>query len=105
MIIALLPGAGLAQESAPKIDGAKYCQAIAGMYTSATQSFLRDACLKTEADSARKLARVWQKVPAKDRESCQSLLAVAQPSNQQLAGCIALAMAQHFLEGDLPDCR
>jgi hypothetical protein len=69
------------------------------------QKMTRDSCLKTEADYAAKLTRVWSKVPAKDREDCQKLLATAQSSSQGLAGYLGLAMAQHFLNGDVTDCK
>jgi hypothetical protein len=98
---------GVAQETPPKIDGTKYCDAISGIFNSSTpaQQFIRDGCIKNESDFAAKLARVWAKVPAADRASCQTLLAASQPSNQGLAGCIGLVMGQHFLNGDLPDCH
>lgn len=96
-----------AQDGAPKIDGAKYCDAVSGMLSPATaaQTMIRDGCLKNESDYAAKLARVWAKVPEADRDSCQKLLAMSQPSNQGLAGCLGLAMAKHFLDGDMPGCR
>ena len=96
-----------AQDAAPKIDGAKYCDAVSGMLSPATdaQTMIRDGCLKTEAKYAAKVTRVWSKVPAKDREDCRKLLAMAQSSNQGLAGCLGLAMAQHFLNGDVTDCK
>ena len=96
-----------AQDFAPKIDGAKYCDAVSGMLNSATaaQKMIRDGCLKNEADYSAKLTRVWAKVPEADRDSCRRLLAVSQPSNQGLAGCLGLATAAHFLDGDMPGCK
>jgi hypothetical protein len=96
-----------AQDAAPKIDGTKYCDAMSGMLKAATaaQTIVRDGCLKNEADYAAKLTHVWAKVPETDRESCQKLLAMSQASNQGLAGCLGLAMAKHFLDGDILGCK
>ena len=76
------------------------------MFNSATeaQKVIRDGCQK-EADYAAKLTRVWTKVPEADRDSCQKLLAMSQSSNQGLAGCLGLAMAKHFLDGEMPGCK
>ena len=92
--VALVTWAALAGDAPPKIDGAKYCEAVAGMMGSGTtgQTAIRDGCLRNEADYATKLSRVWLKVPSADRDSCQKLLAFSQSSNQGLAGCIGLAM-------------
>jgi hypothetical protein len=105
--LALIATVASAQDAAPKIDGAKYCDAVSGMFNSATeaQKMTRDGCLKNEADYAAKLTRVWTKIPEADRDSCQKLLAVSQSSNQGLAGCLSLAMATHFLEGNMPGCK
>lgn len=107
ILILLAANVASAQDAAPKIDGAKYCDAVSGMFNSAAaaQTMVRDGCLKNEADYAAKLTRVWAKVPEADRDSCQKLLAVSQPSNQGLAGCLGLAMAKHFLDGDIPGCK
>jgi hypothetical protein len=96
-----------AQDAAPKIDGAKYCDAISGFLQAGTdaQKMMRDGCLENEADYAAKLTRVWTKVPETDRDSCQKILAMSQPSNQGLAGCLILAMSTHFLNDDLPGCK
>lgn len=107
LIFAFLPGGGLAQGAPPKIDGTKYCDAISGFYGAnpPVQKSARENCLKNETDFAAKLTHIWSKVPANDREDCQKLLALSQLSNQGLAGCVGLAMGQHFLNGDLSDCR
>jgi hypothetical protein len=95
------------QDTPPKIDGAKYCDAASEMFNSMveTQKLMRDGCLASEANYAVKLTRVWTKVPVVDRDNCQKLLAMSQPSNQGLAGCLGLAMATHFLDGDVPVCK
>jgi hypothetical protein len=60
-----------AQDAAQKIDGTKYCDAMAGMFNSSTgvQKMMRDNCFGNEADYAAKLTRVWPKVPEADRET------------------------------------
>ncbi len=107
VLLVLASDVALAQDAPPKIDGAKYCDAVSGMFNSATeaQKMIRDGCLKNEADYAAKLTRVWTKVPEADRDSCQKLLAMSQSSNQGLAGCLGLAVAKHFLDGDMPGCK
>ena len=82
-VLSLIIAVASAQDAAPKIDGAKYCDAVSGMFNSAreAQKMIRDGCLKNEADYAAKLTRVWTKVPEEDRDSCQKLLAVSQSSN------------------------
>jgi hypothetical protein len=107
VLVVLAADVASAQDAAPKIDGAKYCDAVSGMFNSATdaQKMIRDGCLRNEADYAAKLTRVWTKVPKADRDSCQKLLATSQSSNQGLAGCLSLAMATHFLNGDMPGCK
>ena len=105
--LVLIATVASAQDAAPKIDGAKYCDAVSGMLNSSTaaRTIIRDGCLKNEADYAAKLTHVWAKVPEADRDSCQKLLALAQPSNQGLAGCLGLAMAKHFLDDDMLGCK
>ncbi len=107
VLFVLAANVASAQDTAPKIDGAKYCDAVSGMLNSATaaQKIIRDGCLENEADYAAKLTRIWAKVPEADRDSCQKLLAMSQPSNQGLAGCLGLAMAKHFLDGDMLGCK
>jgi hypothetical protein len=107
VLVVLSADVASAQDAAPKIDGTKYCDAVSGVFNSATeaQKMIRDGCLKNEADYAAKLTRVWTKVPEADRDSCQKLLATSQSSNQGLAGCLSLAMATHFLNGDMPGCK
>jgi hypothetical protein len=91
ILVVLVADVASAQDTAQKIDGAKYCDAMSGMFNSATeaQKMIRDGCLKNEADYAAKLTRVWTKVPEEDRVSCQKLLAMSQSSNQGLAGCLS----------------
>jgi hypothetical protein len=107
VLVVLAADVASAQDTAPKIDAVKYCDALSGMFNSETeaQKMIRDGCLKNEADYAAKLTRVWAKVPKGDRDSCQKLLATSQSSNQGLAGCLGLAMAKHFLDGDMPGCK
>jgi hypothetical protein len=107
VLLVLAADVALAQDAAPKIDGGKYCDAVSGMFNSAVeaQTTIRDGCLKNEADYAAKLTRVWTKVPKEDRDSCEKLLTLSQSSNQGLAGCLGLAMATHFLDGDMPGCK
>ena len=52
-----------ADDSAPKIDGTKYCAALSGMFGSepTAQKFMLDGCLKNEADFTEKLNRVGTK--------------------------------------------
>jgi hypothetical protein len=57
------------------------------------------------ATEAQKMIRVWTKVSKADKDSCQKLLAMSQSSNQGLAGCLGLAMAKHFLDGDMLGCK
>jgi hypothetical protein len=106
-LLVLVVDVASAQDTAPKIYGAKYCDAMSGMFNFSTeaQKMMRDGCLKNEADYAAKLTRVWTKVPQADRDSCQKLLAMSQSSNQGLAGCLGLAMGKHFLDGDMPGCK
>ena len=101
------PGVGLAQDALPKIDSDKYCDAASAVADDnpETQKPIRDTCLKKEAASGEKLARVWSEVPAADRHTCLKYLALTLPSNQGLAVCIGRVMGEHFLNGDLPDRR
>jgi hypothetical protein len=98
---------GLAQDALPKIDSDKYCDAASALAeeNSGAQKLSRDTCLKKEAASGEKLARVWSEVPAPDRHTCLKYLALTLPSNQGLAVCIGRVMGEHFLSGDLPDRR
>jgi hypothetical protein len=107
VLVVLAVDVASAQDTAPKIDGSKYCDAVSGIFNSSTeaQKMMRDGCLKNEADYAAKLTRVWTKVPKEDRDSCQKLFAMSQSSNQGLAGCLGLVMGKHFIDADMPGCK
>jgi hypothetical protein len=78
----------------PSIDGARYCNAVSGFLNASSPGadLIRDGCLKTESDYSEKLRRAWPKVSEDDRSQCLRLLALVQPSNQGLAGCLILAL-------------
>jgi hypothetical protein len=101
------PVVGLAEDALPKIDSDKYCDAASALADEnpEAQKLSRDNCLKIEAASGEKLARVWLEVPAPDRHTCLKYLALTLPSNQGLAVCVGRVMGEHFLNGDLPDHR
>jgi hypothetical protein len=95
--------AALAEDAPPQVDSDKYCEAASAFADdSGAQKLSRDTCLKKEAVSGEKLARVWSQVPASDRHTCLKYLALTLPSNQGLAVCIGRVMGEHFLNGDLP---
>jgi hypothetical protein len=101
------PSVGLADDALPAIASDTYCEAASALSddNSTAQKLARDTCLKKEAVSGEKLARVWPQVPATDRRTCLKYLALTLPSNQGLAVCIGRVMGEHFLSGDLPAAR
>jgi hypothetical protein len=105
--IIICGGAADISEAPPTVDGTAYCAAISGLFANGGAEMAdatRSSCMKTETEYAKKLTRVWTSVPDTDRKTCVGVMMLSQQSNQSLAGCISLAMAKHFLDGDLKIC-
>ena len=60
--------------------------------------------MRAEAIARSEINRVWSDVRGVDQSACLVAMPAASPSNQELADCVAAAVARRFLEGDLHLC-
>jgi hypothetical protein len=95
-----------ASSAPPAIDAAGYCRQVAALSKIADSAVevVFGGCMRAEAIARSEISRVWSDVREADESACLAAMPAASPSNQELADCVAAAVARRFLEGDLRFC-
>jgi len=83
-----------------------YCSKLASMYNkNDTSEFIRKTCEETEATNRSNVERIWSDIPDQKQQECIQLTMTGIHSYQILAGCLALYIADAYLNGKLKLCR
>ncbi len=82
------------------IDSVSYCDKVTALL--GDNPIFKQGCMDNEANAKRDLDRVWSAAPAKIEQECLKFMAAgAPPSYQGLSGCLAMAVGNYWMRGDL----
>jgi len=99
--LALAPQTSARCAELPKYDVQLHCKTTMAIFTS-NQEFMTKACIETELKSQSQIASRLDRFSAETLKNCDTLAATtAGGSYQSFAGCLALDIANRFLNGEI----